>query len=253
MPTRKGLCVWVFAWVLLGARRLRLRGEQNRRARAHRAGAVGAVAIPVGTEPIKIDGELAEEIWTKAPPITEFLQRDPTEGAKPTRETEARVVFDAEALYVAVRAHRARTGSKIVGHADAARRGLAVGLVRGAWSTRTATAARRTSSRVNAAGVKQDRYWFNDTNNDTSWDAVWDVAVVRSPQGWRAEFRIPFSQLRFKSGRELVVRLRDRPHGRARRTRRPRGRCSRAARAGTSRRSASSRGSRSRARRSGSS
>ena len=32
---------------------------------------------------------------------------------------------------------------------------------------------------VNPAGVKQDRYWFNDTNSDTSWDAVWDVAVAR--------------------------------------------------------------------------
>src|SRR5207253_7553056 len=30
-----------------------------------------------------------------------------------------------------------------------------------------------------------------------SWDAVWDVIVGRDAQGWKAEFRIPFSQLRF--------------------------------------------------------
>lgn len=50
---------------------------------------------------------------------------------------------------------------------------------------------------VNPAGVKQDSYWYNDGNNDQGWDAVWDVAVSRGERGWRAEFRIPFSQLRF--------------------------------------------------------
>ena len=50
---------------------------------------------------------------------------------------------------------------------------------------------------VNPAGVKSDTYWYNDTNNDQGWDAVWDVAVSRNDRGWRAEFRVPFSQLRF--------------------------------------------------------
>ena len=43
-----------------------------------------------------------------------------------------------------------------------------------------------------------DRYQFNDGNEDDGWDAVWDVAVSKTPRGWRAEFRIPFSQLRFR-------------------------------------------------------
>jgi hypothetical protein len=44
--------------------------------------------------------------------------------------------------------------------------------------------------------VKLDRYWYSDTSNDDSWDAVWDVSVSRDARGWTAEFRIPFSQLR---------------------------------------------------------
>src|SRR5207249_11602713 len=50
---------------------------------------------------------------------------------------------------------------------------------------------------VNASGVKRDAYVFNDGDLDASWDAVWDVAVASRPDGWTAEFRIPFSQLRF--------------------------------------------------------
>ena len=48
--------------------------------------------------------------------------------------------------------------------------------------------------------MKRDAYWFNDDNNDDSWDAVWDVKVDRTPTGWSAEFRIPYSQLRFSDG-----------------------------------------------------
>jgi hypothetical protein len=50
---------------------------------------------------------------------------------------------------------------------------------------------------VNPAGVKEDRAWSNDGNDDSGWDAVWDVVVSRDADGWRAQFRIPFSQLRF--------------------------------------------------------
>ncbi len=31
------------------------------------------------------------------------------------------------------------------------------------------------------------------------WDAVWDVEVARESDGWTAEFRIAFSQLRFRN------------------------------------------------------
>src|SRR5690606_13327018 len=33
-----------------------------------------------------------------------------------------------------------------------------------------------------------------------NWDASWDVATSRDDQGWYAEFRIPFSTLRYASG-----------------------------------------------------
>jgi hypothetical protein len=50
---------------------------------------------------------------------------------------------------------------------------------------------------VNPAGVKRDIYLYNDTNEDISWDAVWDVKTSIDSLGWVAEFRIPLSQLRY--------------------------------------------------------
>ena len=156
---------------------------------------VTAIAIPAGSTPMKIDGELSEEIWARANAITEFIQRDPNEGAKPTHQTEVRIVYDHAALYVAVRALEPEP-DKIVGMLTRRDEGSPSDWVRVIIDSYR---DRRTAYEfsVNAAGVKQDLYWYADGNNDSSWDAVWDVATGRNEQGWRAEFRIPFSQLRY--------------------------------------------------------
>jgi hypothetical protein len=53
---------------------------------------------------------------------------------------------------------------------------------------------------VNPAGVKRDFSVSNDNNEDASWDGVWDVATKIDSLGWVAEFKIPFSQIRFAPG-----------------------------------------------------
>ncbi|MGH2568845.1 MAG: DUF5916 domain-containing protein, partial [Bacteroidota bacterium] len=55
---------------------------------------------------------------------------------------------------------------------------------------------------VNPAGVKKDILISDDTQEDLSWDAVWDAAVQRDGQGWSVEMRIPLSQLRFSASSE---------------------------------------------------
>src|SRR5688572_2527967 len=144
---------------------------------------------------IRLDGELTEDVWQTAPVISGFKQRDPNDGANATYETEARVAYDATALYVAVLAVDPEP-AKIVGIRTRRDEGSPSDWIRvlvdSFHDKRSAF-----EFAVNPAGVKQDSYWFNDGNQDSGWDAVWDVAVSRAERGWRAEFRIPFSQLRF--------------------------------------------------------
>jgi hypothetical protein len=149
-------------------------------------------------EPIRIDGALDDAAWTAARPIASFVQRDPSEGSAPTHRTEARVAFDASALYVAVHAIDPEP-DRIVGYLtrrDAGSSSDWIHILIDSYHDR------RTAYQfgVNPAGVKFDSYWFNDDNQDSSWDAVWDVAAARTSDGWNAEFRIPFSQLRFRDG-----------------------------------------------------
>src|SRR6476659_2438257 len=74
---------------------------------------IAATPIPEATA-VRVDGELNDAIWQTVPPITAFKQREPRDGAEPTFQTEARVAYDATALYVAVRAHDPQP-EKIVG------------------------------------------------------------------------------------------------------------------------------------------
>jgi hypothetical protein len=147
---------------------------------------------------IRIDGELNEATWSTAEPITAFVQREPAEGAAPTYRTEARVAYDDNAIYIAVRAFDPQP-DKIKAFltrrdVDSSSDWLRV-YIDSYHDRRTAY-----SFAVNPAGVKVDTYHYNDTNSDDSWDAVWDVAAERDAEGWHAEFRIPYSQLRFSRG-----------------------------------------------------
>ena len=51
---------------------------------------------------------------------------------------------------------------------------------------------------LNAGGTYYDGILLNDDWDDDSWDGVWEGNVNIDEQGWTAEMRIPFSQLRFK-------------------------------------------------------
>src|SRR5687768_16552562 len=57
-----------------------------------------------GASPPRLEGEPDGPACTRAVPVTGFVQREPADGAAPTHRTEARVLYDDSAIYVAVKA-----------------------------------------------------------------------------------------------------------------------------------------------------
>src|SRR6266568_1022736 len=158
--------------------------------------AMPAVAVPEATA-IRIDGDLDDAIWQRVPAVTDFRQREPRDGAAPSFPTDVKVAYDATNLYVAVRAHDPQP-ERVVGlrtRRDSSSPSDWIKVIVDSFHDRRSAF----EFGVNPAGVKEDRYWYSDGNEDDGWDAVWDVAVARDKDGWRAEFRIPFSQLRFRA------------------------------------------------------
>jgi len=142
-----------------------------------------------------IDGFDDEAIWGEAAIATDFGQFQPAEGERATERTEARVVYGADALYVYLHAFDSEPDA-VVGQLtrrdQPSYSDLLSVVIDSYFDKRTAF-----QFAVNPVGVKHDVYRFDDTQEDRGWDAVWDVATRMTPQGWAAEFKIPYSQLRF--------------------------------------------------------
>jgi len=59
------------------------------------------LAIRVDASP-EIDGILEEERWGIAPAATNFIQKQPAEGKPATEDTEVRILYDRDNLYIGV-------------------------------------------------------------------------------------------------------------------------------------------------------
>ncbi|HEX5726079.1 MAG TPA: DUF5916 domain-containing protein [Longimicrobiaceae bacterium] len=163
-----------------------------------------AVATRVDTRPPDIDGRLDDEAWRGAQWVSDFVLREPTEGATPPERTEVAFLIDGGALYVGARMHSLDPSAvrALVGRRD--REGGSEQLMVSLDTYRD----RRTAYTfaVNAAGVRLDYYHAADaeTRRDYSFDPVWEAETARDSAGWTAELRIPLTQLRFSGGADQV-------------------------------------------------
>jgi hypothetical protein len=155
------------------------------------ARAVLAEAPPV------LDGRDDDPVWRSSPPIGQFLEAKPSEGAEPRLRTEAHVAYDARNLYVFVRAFDSHPDSivALLSRRDDQTASDQIILMLDPYHDR------RTGYEfvVNPAGVKADYAIYNDGDEDVAWDAVWDAATQIDSLGWTAEYRIPLSQLHYSA------------------------------------------------------
>lgn len=172
------------------------------------ATARASVKATRATGPIHIDGVLDEADWSRAAVATDFMQSYPNVNEHPRDRTEVRILYDDNALYVGVRMFDSEP--KLIA-AQLARRD-ATGIYSDWLHLMVGTYFdHRTAYRfsVNPLGVKKDVLEYNDNSEDVNWDAVWDVATRVDSLGWTAEYRVPFSQLRFSSSEPVGGRVWD--------------------------------------------
>lgn len=142
-----------------------------------------------------IDGKPGDAAWADAPVIDQFLEYEPTTGAVPRFRTEVRILYDDRYLYVLGRMFDPAPDSiiSLLSRRDVRTESEQLKLVIDSYHDR------RTAFQfiLNPAGVKRDFFVYNDNTEDPTWDAVWDGVASTDSLGWVAEFRIPFSQMRF--------------------------------------------------------
>lgn len=149
-----------------------------------------------------IDGRLDDPGWDKVEWAGDFVQREPHEGKAPTEPTSFKILYDEKNLYVAIRAHD-KEPDKIV------KRLARHDNIDGDWVEIQLDSYNDHLSafclQVNAAGVKSDSFMSADGEvEDQDWNPIWHVEIAVDNEGWTAEMRIPFSQLRYAGGAQTT-------------------------------------------------
>ena len=157
--------------------------------------AVATATAVRAAQPPRIDARTDDPVWQSAPRVSGFRMFEPRVDVDPTLNTEFQVAYDDRNLYVLVRMFDP--------HPDSIMHALTRRDVRGPSDQIKLLIDSYNDRRsgfefaVNPDGVKRDYAMSNDSDEDESWNGVWDVATAVDSLGWVAEFRIPLSQLRY--------------------------------------------------------
>ena len=159
----------------------------------------------VGQNPPSLDGVLNDEAWKDAAVIDSFTQQEPFIGEPATERTEVRILYDANHLYIGVRAFDSEPDNVI---ATEMRRDSARLLDEDNFQIILDTFRDRRSGYMfvtNPLGAKLEQQIFEEGGGNTrgassnvnkDWNGVWDAAARRTSDGWTAEIEIPMVTLR---------------------------------------------------------
>ncbi len=147
------------------------------------------------TEAPRIDGVLDEAAWKDAPVASDFTEYIPYNDRPGVYRTEVRFLYDNTALYVGAIMYDPSPDSILV------QKGLRD--TDGLNADQFGFSISPFNDGVNAfvffqyASDVQMDYKISSNSTDLSWDAVWESKAKITKEGWIAEFKIPFSAIRF--------------------------------------------------------
>ncbi|MDP2422814.1 MAG: DUF5916 domain-containing protein [Bacteroidales bacterium] len=147
-----------------------------------------------GTPPV-IDGHLDDSVWVQGHWEGDFVQYEPYENMPPTFQTEFKVFYDDNNLYVAFHAIDDSPDSIVrrLSRRDDGQGDLVAIQFDSYFDHLTGF-----TFMVTAAGIKVDMIALKDgQEEDPTWDPVWYAKTSITENGWAAEMQIPFTQLRF--------------------------------------------------------
>ena len=149
---------------------------------------------------INLDGKVDEGVWREITPVP-LVMHWPTYYGEMTEETEIRIFYDDEYIYVGAIMYDSEPDKiqEISYRRDAiSEQADGLALVLDPYDDNENAQL----FNVSATGSRADLSIKNDAQGgDTwnmSWNSYWDAEVTKTDYGWEAEMRIPFSSLRFQ-------------------------------------------------------
>lgn len=155
--------------------------------------------------PLRIDGRLDEEAYQTVPPIGDFIQTLPKEGAPATERSDVWVMYDDNHMYVVCRCWDSAPPAQWVANVmqrdgNQLRDNDTFGVVFDTFHDRRNGFAFYT----NPIGALADQIYTDEGNPNRDWNPVWNVRTGRFDGGWTVEMAIPFKTLRYTSGTSQI-------------------------------------------------
>ena len=160
---------------------------------------VVAVRLP-DSQVVTLDGRLDEEFWNTVSPATDFVQIDPDNGKLATEQTEVRIVYNADTLYIGALCLDSEP-EKWLGY-QRRRDEFLSSDDRFMWTIDTFHDAQSGYFfEMNPSGMMGDSLMGGGIDN-RQWDGIWNARVHRGEYGWSIEVAIPFRSLNFDPNSE---------------------------------------------------
>jgi len=170
----------------------------------HTAKAQSLLVTPTDST-VRIDGLLTESVWKKAQVATDFTLNFPNDTARARNQTEVRLAYDKQFLYIAV----------VCYDPDRSRRYIASSLRRDyEWDANDNISiyidpfGDRTNGftfQFTPLGVEREGQIFNGERVASEWDNKWRSVVRQFPDRWQGEMAIPFKSIRYKKGTQHML------------------------------------------------
>jgi hypothetical protein len=161
---------------------------------------VRAVRVNV---PVRVDGQLDEELYSKVLPMSDFIQSEPREGAPVSQRTEVWLLYDDDHIYVSFRCWEDQPERMVVN--DMRRDGNqgqndSVGFSFDTFHDRR----NAVTFTLNPIGGRTDAQVTNEVQWNPDWNPIWNFEVGRFEGGWSVETAVPFKSLRYGPGRAQI-------------------------------------------------
>ncbi len=156
-----------------------------------------SVSVGVLAEDLELDGILSEESWRNAPAIENLTMIEPVEGGDLTGLTRVQILAGPRHLVIGVQAFDPDPDG-IVSTSKARDPSLRAEDYIKVVLDPFLDGRSGYIFALNPGGARYDALVANrGEGEDSQWDAVWEAATSRNPDGWSAEIQIPLQSLTF--------------------------------------------------------
>ena len=163
---------------------------------------VRAIKLPA---PLKLDGVLDEEVYTRELPFDGMIQVAPDYGQPATERSDIWITYDTEYMYLSCRCwDKSPPEEWVVNELRRDTGGLRnnehFGVLFDTFYDRRSGFAFYT----NPLGARADYSVVDEGGSNSDWNPVWTSETGRFEGGWTVEMAIPFKSLRYRAGSDQV-------------------------------------------------